>query len=117
MPHIIVEYSENLLDAAEINIMLKAIHCSIADSGLFKGNQIKTRAYPFKEFTNAGESEPYIHIQARIKSGRDIDNKKRFSEVILSGFEVLSIQTSVITVEVIDMERESYGKYVPVQGK
>lgn len=57
--------------------------------------------------------EPYIHIQARIKSGRDADNKKRFGEVILAGFETLDIQASVITVEVIDMDRDSYGKYVP----
>lgn len=113
MPHIIVEYSERLLADAEVHTMLQSIHCAIADSGLFKANQIKTRAYSFKEFTNAGESEPYIHIQARIKSGRDADNKKRFAEVILSAFETLNIEASVITVEVIDMDRDSYGKYVP----
>lgn len=113
MPHIIIEYSEQLLRDAEVHTMLKTVHASIADSGLFKANQIKTRAYPFKEFTNAGKSDPYIHIQARIKSGRDADNKKRFAEVILAGFETLSIPASVITVEVIDMDRDSYGKYVP----
>ena len=113
MPHIIVEYSEQLLDDTDVHTMLKTVHDSIAGSGLFKGNQIKTRAYPFKEFTNAGESDPYIHIQARIKSGRDADNKKHFSEVILAGFETLNISASVITVEVIDMDRDSYGKYIP----
>ncbi len=113
MPHIIVEYSEKLLDDAAVLAMLNTVHRSIADSGLFKANQIKTRAYPFKEFTNAGEADPYIHIQARIKSGRDADNKKRFAEVILAGFETLNIEASVITVEVIDMDRDSYGKYVP----
>jgi len=113
VPHIIVEYSEKLLDDTAVVTMLNTIHRSISDSGLFKANQIKTRAYPFKEFTNAGESVPYIHIQARIKSGRDADNKKRFGEVILAGFETLDIHASVITVEVIDMDRDSYGKYVP----
>jgi len=93
--------------------MLQTIHSSIADSGLFKGNQIKTRAYPFKEYTNAGGNHPYIHIQARIKIGRDADNKKRLGEVILAGLKALNIQASVITVEVIDMDRDSYGKYVP----
>lgn len=113
MPHIIVEYSEQLLDDAKVHIMLQTIHSSIADSGLFKANQIKTRAYSFKEFTNAGGSDPYIHIQARIKLGRDADNKKRLGEAILTGFKALNIQASVITVEVIDMDRDSYGKYVP----
>lgn len=113
MPHIIVEYPEQLLGDAEVHTMLQAVHRSIADSGLFKENQIKTRAYSFNEFTNAGESNPYIHIQARIKLGRDADNKKRLGDAILAGFKTLNIQASVITVEVIDMDRDSYGKYVP----
>ena len=113
MPHIIVEYPEELLDDESVDIVLLTIHQSIADSGLFKANQIKTRAYPFRGFTNAGGSDPYIHIQARIKSGRDADNKKHFGEVILSGLATLHIQASVITVEIIDMDRDSYGKYVP----
>jgi 5-carboxymethyl-2-hydroxymuconate isomerase len=113
VPHIIVEYAEMLADKAEVEAMLQAVHQSIADSGLFKANQIKTRAYPFQDFTNAGETNPYIHIQARIKSGRDADNKKRLGEVILSGLRALNIPASVITVEVIDMDRDSYGKYSP----
>ena len=93
--------------------MLLAVHQSIANSGLFKANQIKTRAYPFRDFTNAGGSDPYIHIQARIKLGRDADNKKRLGDVILSGLGALDIPASVITVEIIDMDRDSYGKYAP----
>ncbi len=110
MPHIIVEYQEKLLNDESVDDLLLTIHQSIANSGLFKANQIKTRAYPFRCFTNAGGSDPYIHIQARIKSGRDADNKKRLAEVILSGLAPLEIQASVITVEIIDMDRDSYRK-------
>ncbi|WP_456417638.1 5-carboxymethyl-2-hydroxymuconate Delta-isomerase [Thiolapillus sp.] len=113
MPHIIVEYPEQLLEDAEVHAILQVIHRSVADSGLFQESQIKTRAYPFRAFTNAGGSDAYIHIQARIKSGRDADNKKRLGEVILSGIKTLNIQASVVTVEVIDMDRDSYGKYAP----
>lgn len=113
MPHIIVEYQEGLATGDEVDAILLAIHQSIADSGLFKANQIKTRASSFQNFTNGGEKDPYIHIQARIKSGRDDDNKKRLGEVILSGVATLDIPASVITVEIIDMHRDSYGKYVP----
>ena len=115
MPHIIIEYAEQLADDAKVVVILQAVHHAIADSGLFKANQIKTRAYPFRQFTNAGGSDPYIHVQARIKSGRDADNKKRLGEVILAGLSALNINASVITVEIIDMDRDSYDKYVPVQ--
>jgi 5-carboxymethyl-2-hydroxymuconate isomerase len=113
VPHIILEYAEQLADDAEVDAMLQAVHHSIADSGLFKANQIKTRAYPFRSFTNAGGSNPYIHIQARIKLGRDADNKKRLGEAILAGLSALNIPASVITVEIIDMDRDSYGKFIP----
>jgi len=113
VPHIILEYAEQLADDAEVDAMLQAVHRSIADSGLFKENQIKTRAYPFRGFTNAGGSNPYIHIQARIKLGRDDDNKKRLGEAILAGLSTLNIPASVITVEIIDMDRDSYCKSIP----
>lgn len=113
MPHIIVEYAEQITDGIQIDSILQVVHQSIADSGLFKANQIKSRAYPFRTFTNAGGSEPYIHIQARIKSGRDAGNKKQLGEVVLTGLSSLSIPASVITIEVIDMDRDSYGKLVP----
>ena len=58
-------------------------------------------------------SEPYIHIQARIKSGRDADNKKQLGEVVLAGLSKLNIPASVITIEIIDMDRDSYNKLVP----
>jgi len=113
MPHIIVEYPEGIVDDQSVNAVLKTVHQSIADSGLFKANQVKARAYSFRHFTNAGGNDPYIHIQARIKSGRDADNKKRLGEVILSGLAAQNFQVSVVTVEIIDMDRDSYGKYVP----
>jgi 5-carboxymethyl-2-hydroxymuconate isomerase len=113
VPHIIVEYSKQPVSDTQVIAILDTIHHSIAESGLFKADQIKSRAYAFDKFTNAGGSEPYIHIQARIKAGRDVDNKKQLSDTILKGLSTLNIPVSVITVEIIDMERESYGKYSP----
>jgi len=113
MPHIIFEYSEQLFQNDEVASALQVIHNAIADSDLFDESHIKTRAYPFREYTNAGGNDPYIHIQARIKSGRDDANKKRLGEAILASLKIQKIQASVITVEVIDMDRDSYAKLVP----
>ena len=110
MPHIIVEYAEQLEKDIKIDAILDVIHNAIADSGLYKASQIKTRAYSFNKFTNADSAESYIHIQARIKSGRDTDNKKQLSNAIIKSLADLNIPASAITVEVVDMERESYGK-------
>ena len=113
MPHIIVEYAEQAITDQQIHSLLQVLHTAIAGSGLFEVSHIKTRAYPFRAFTHAGGSDPYIHIQARIKSGRDADNKKRLAEAMLTGLKGLAIPVTVVTVEVIDMDRASYGKYKP----
>ena len=110
MPHIIVEYAKQRINDAQVDAMLHTIHHVIAESGLYKPVMIKTRAYPFTKFTNAGGNEPYIHIQARIKATDDIGKKKALSDAIINGLSTLNIPASVITVEVIAMERESYGK-------
>ena len=117
MPHIIIEYAEQLASEAEIETILRVVHQATVDSGLFQANHIKTRAYPFRQFSNAGGRNPYIHVQARIKSGRDAENKKQLGEAILAGLSSLNSNASVMTVEIIDMDRDSYAKYAPVPGQ
>ena len=110
MPHIIVEYPEQAMADADIPAILLAVHNSVVASELYKAHQIKTRAYSFKEYTYAGGNDPYIHVQARICSGRDDDNRNRLSQVILTGLQALDLPISVITVEVVDMDRASYAR-------
>lgn len=112
MPHIIVEYAEQLFTDVEVNDVLKRVHNSVADSGLFDVSHIKTRAYCFKQFTHAEGNDPYLHVQARIKSGRTSDNKKYLSNEIMNCLESLNIQVPLMTVEIIDMDRDSYSKFI-----
>ncbi|MEW7981080.1 MAG: hypothetical protein G8D28_09325 [gamma proteobacterium symbiont of Phacoides pectinatus] len=109
MPHIIVEYAEQLLDAEGVGTLLEAVRMGVAASGLYKAEQIKTSAYGFHAFTSA-DDRPYIHIQARIKSGRDGENARRMVRAVLSRLGALDC---AVTVEVVEMDRASYGKRVP----
>lgn len=112
MPHIIIEYAEVAVNEQLVDAMLQTINRAVADSGLFEVSHIKSRAYPFRAYLQAGGHDPYIHVQARIKSGRSPADKKRLGEAILTGLSELNIPVSVITVEIIDMDRESYSKWV-----
>lgn len=111
MPHIIIEYPEPAVSEKQLPEILQAVHAAIAASGLFEASHIKTRLYPFRFYTNAGGDKPYIHIQARIKSGRSTEQKKQLSAAILAALTGLELAVAVSTVEVIDMERDSYSKY------
>jgi len=111
MPHIIIEYPQQIIKEEQLPDMLKAVHHAVVASGLFEAGHIKTRAYPVKFYTNAGGDNPYLHIMARIKSGRSGDQKKQLSEAILEAIRSQDYSLSVATVEVIDMDRESYAKF------
>jgi 5-carboxymethyl-2-hydroxymuconate isomerase len=111
LPHIIVEYPVAAIPDQEIGKILGTVHDKVAGSGLFEISHIRTRAYPYGAYTHGTDDTPYIHIQARIKSGRDVDSKKRLSREILQAVSSLTLPVSVITVEIIDMDSESYSKY------
>jgi len=111
MPHILVEYPSTAMNRPQVASMLAAIHQSITQSGLYSAEQIRARAHGFDHFTNAGGSEPFIHIVARIKSGRDENDKKQLVESILNSFTTINIPISIITAEIVDMDRNTYGKF------
>jgi len=111
LPHIILEYPESCLSESHVNEALRSIHSCAAASDLFEKSHIRTRAYSFKQYTHGDNDKAYIHIQARIKSGRNTNEKKRLSESIQQGLIDLGLPVAVTTVEVIDMDRESYRKY------
>jgi len=111
VPHIIAEYTESALSKDDVAKLLRTIHQSVTDSGLFEKSHVRTRAYPFCQFTNGLEDKPYVHIQARIKSGRDASNRKALADAILNGVVQLSLSVAVVTVEIIDMDRDSYAKH------
>lgn len=113
MSHIILEYPESCLLEPQVNEALRSVHASTTASDLFEKSHIRIRAYAFKQYTHGDEANtaPYMHIQARIKSGRDTVEKKRLSDNILQGLRNLDLPVDVITIEVVDMDRESYSKH------
>lgn len=111
MPHIIIEYPPQVVSEEQLPGILKSVHEAVVDSGLFESSHIKTRAYPIHFYSNAGGDKPYMHTMARIKSGRNAEQKKQLSEAILAAISGQNLSVAVITVEVIDMDRDSYTKF------
>lgn len=111
MPHIIIEYPQPQISEEQLPGILKSVHEAVVESGLFESSHIKTRAYPMRFYTNAGGDKPYMHTMARIKSGRNAEQKKQLSEAILAALCTQQLALPVITVEVIDMDRDSYTRF------
>jgi 5-carboxymethyl-2-hydroxymuconate isomerase len=86
MPHVIVEYSANLADAADIRGLLQALHAAALETGVFPAGGIRTRAERRDEFIVAdGRPEAgFVHVMLRIGAGRDAATKKRAGESVFA---------------------------------
>ncbi len=117
MPHLTVEYSGNLFQFP-VEATLRALNQLLLDSGHFEESDIKSRALRFDQFAVGTASDPraFIHARLALLSGRPVETKRELSQALLRGLEQLcpcpigfELQVSV---EVQDLERESYAKAV-----
>jgi 5-carboxymethyl-2-hydroxymuconate isomerase len=109
MPHIIIEYAQNLDSHQDVNVLVKAVHEGAVRSDLFEPEAIKIRAIAYPHYLVAGEVKDFIHLRAQILSGRSEQQKKHLSQCLLESIEAVVALPS-LTVEVIDMDRFSYVK-------
>ncbi|MET0406558.1 MAG: 5-carboxymethyl-2-hydroxymuconate Delta-isomerase [Cystobacter sp.] len=118
MPHLHLEYTRNLtLDTHQTMLRLNE---ALVASGHFEENTIKARATRLDDFL-VGTVQPaskraFIHVRLGILSGRTPAIKKQLADLMVSTLrqggpwpEGVQVQ---LTAQLIDMEREIYGKTV-----
>ena len=111
MPHLIIEFSQDLAEAEQVEAMLDAVHQAAAGTGLFEVSHIRVRAVPVAYYRVGGEREPFIHVQCRIHAGRSEAQERQLSEAVLAAMREQGWPAKVITVEVVEMDRLTYAKY------
>jgi 5-carboxymethyl-2-hydroxymuconate isomerase len=118
LPHCIIEYSQELTQDADMTAIMKAVFEGTVLSTLFSPADIKVRAMPYQEFytenidaTTEGQQR-FIHVCCKILSGRNLEQRKNLSEHILNQLTLLKLKWITISVEIVEMELESYYKQV-----
>lgn len=112
MPHLILEYPQDCVTEEQIESLLDTVHRAALQSGLFDESHIRLRAIPLKHYRSGGKHKPFIHMQCRIHAGRTDDQKRLLSEAVLAAIRDHDLPVAVVTVEVVEMDRTSYAKYV-----
>lgn len=117
MPHLVVEYSENLAQF-ESAACLAIVNAALVASGHFEEADIKSRACCVEAFQVGSESAGRAFIAARLSilSGRNLETKQDLSQLVLQALQQqlpagMGLNTQV-SVEVIDIDRNSYAKAV-----
>jgi 5-carboxymethyl-2-hydroxymuconate isomerase len=80
MPHVIVEYTDNLRADARIPALLKTINDTlIAQGGAFPIGGIRSRALELHDYrvADGAEDDAFVHVTLRIAAGRSDEVKKK----------------------------------------
>lgn len=118
MPHIVIEYTANLVDLP-IDAMLAAVTRRLAESPEVQDEaDLKARVSRTESFRVglADSGRGFIHVTLRILAGRSSEAKRDFSQRVADGMlehmppfpDSLTVHLSV---EVVDMDTESYRKF------
>jgi 5-carboxymethyl-2-hydroxymuconate isomerase len=86
MPHLIVEYSDNLSSRVDIPELLQTLHQTALATGVFPIGGLRTRAARRDQYViaDAHLDNAFIHITVRIGHGRDRDTKRRAGDQLFS---------------------------------
>ena len=89
MPHLILEYSANIEEKADIPALLKLVHAAALETGLFPIGGIRVRAIRCDHYL-IGDGHPdngFIHMTGKIGPGRDLEARQKASHHIFSAFK------------------------------
>lgn len=93
MPHFIVEYSSNIEEDLNIDDLLRKLHATALETGLFALGGIRVRAAKRDHYVIADgrPDNAFLHLIARIRAGRSLEARKAAGEQIFATFcEALS---------------------------
>ena len=114
MPHIILEYSlpveDSSLSVEQAKVLVDAAFAAVTETQLFKEDNIKVRLHPL-EFYRLGLGDcGFIHGICRIHTGKTVLQKQQLSQSLLAALTGCETSKRVITVEVVEMDTETYAK-------
>ncbi|MEL0638220.1 5-carboxymethyl-2-hydroxymuconate isomerase [Marinomonas sp. TI.3.20] len=108
VPHCVIEHSSNI----DGNSLTSRVFSGAMDSKLFEenGSDIKVRAISFSNYQTGNDKASFVHVALKLLSGRNSEQKLNFSTLFLEHLKTLGLSGCSITVEVIDIDRNSYSK-------
>jgi 5-carboxymethyl-2-hydroxymuconate isomerase len=124
MPHLTLEYSNNMGEPFDIPLLFERMARTLLDYPPIRIEDIKCRAIGYDQF-RVGVGKPdsaFIHLSVDIMVGRTPDQRKTLSQAMLVLLEeafhdVFTSQPCDITVNIREIDRDSYGKMTNFQAE
>jgi 5-carboxymethyl-2-hydroxymuconate isomerase len=89
MPHIIIEYSDNIEKYLKIDTLIKKVHTTAVDTGIFPLGGLRVRAAKREsyEIADGHPDNGFVHVELKIGPGRDKKSKTSALKQIFSTVE------------------------------
>lgn len=110
MPHIVVEYSENLNTPMRESEVLKALFHTVVDSGLFAPEAVKARAMPYAQYQLPDGGDRFAHITVSILAGRTEQQRAGLSQAVFEAAMAKLPSDVKLSVNIHEMCKETYKK-------
>lgn len=116
MPHLHLEYSANLRELEVDKVLLRLNHALVGSGQFAQELDIKSRARAFEHFRVgvAPVERAFVCVRLSLLSGRSPEVKKQLSGSLLEVLKDAVVEVSgcelQLSVELVDMDRDSYAK-------
>ncbi|KVE32531.1 5-carboxymethyl-2-hydroxymuconate Delta-isomerase [Burkholderia sp. TSV86] len=113
MPHIIVEYTANIREAARIPVLLKMINDTlIAQDGVFPIGGIRSRAIELQDYciADGAADDAFVHVTFKFGSGRDEATKKRACDALFDAIKAHFAQLYASRPLALSMEANEFSE-------
>ncbi|MFP4606739.1 MAG: 5-carboxymethyl-2-hydroxymuconate Delta-isomerase [Thiohalospira sp.] len=112
MPHLQLEYAEELVAEEELPGLLAVVHAAARDTGLFVESHIRIRARPVAHYLVGGERAPFAHVELRIRAGRHSRHHRLLADAVVAALQP-QLPTAALSAEVVEINEEGYARHYP----
>ena len=118
MPHLVLEYSDNVVDTVDHVALFAELHTALLDFESFPLADIKSRITRCQQYCIGDNNavNAFVHLNLALLSGRDISVRQRIvqacQKVLVKHFaQSLTQLQCQISTEVRDIDRSTYAKH------
>ncbi|MFI8744540.1 5-carboxymethyl-2-hydroxymuconate Delta-isomerase [Pseudomonas sp. NPDC077186] len=108
MPHCLIEAAHELSRLIEPQELVRLVHDSAADSGLFQPGEVKVRLSLYQHHCVGGEPGDFVHLIFYVLAGRSDEDKRALSRRVVRALVERLPQVPAISLDVRDIRRESF---------
>jgi 5-carboxymethyl-2-hydroxymuconate isomerase len=119
MPHCILEYSSNVIDAPNCARLLLDIHEVLMATGLFVRADIKSRIVEHERYVigDGSQDQAFVTLNVQMLSGGSDETKRQIAEAALDLLSRAFAKTldqlkCSISVQITDIHRPSYSRRI-----